>query len=128
MSETPAKKTRKVRRDKGLRLLTSRDLWVLRSIGEQGGISVDQLQALLSREPGHRNRKAPGPNGLSASAVSQVLSRWMEAPALVTYERLYVDEPGWVQLTIHAERALERSCPDLSQAEPCDGQGHYRPA
>ena len=99
---------KKPRRDKGTRLLTSRDVWVLRWIGEQYCARFDQVQQLLSRQPLHRDQaKAPGPGGLTASAVGQVLARWQQDPAYVQYERVYVERPGWIWLTPYGERALD---------------------
>jgi len=88
-------KLRKPRRDKGTRLMTMRDLWVLRWIGEQYAIRFDQLQQLLSREPGHHSLdKAPGSHGVTDSAVDQVIRRWLLEPAWVMYERIYTSAPG----------------------------------
>jgi hypothetical protein len=104
----PQDRRRKVRRDKGTRLLTDRDLWVFRWIGEQYCIRFDQLRELLSREPLHRNQaRAPGPNGLQNTAVDRVIARWTQEPAYVEYQRVHRSTPGWIWLTSHAERALE---------------------
>lgn len=102
------KRVRKTRRDKGARLLTPRDLWVLRWIGEQYCARFDQVQELLSRQPQHRHQaKAPGPGGLTDSAVDQVVARWQQDPAYVDYKRVYVAMPGWIWLTPYGERALD---------------------
>ncbi len=75
--------------------MTMRDLWVLRWIGEQYAIRFDQLQQLLSREPGHHSLdKAPGSHGVTDSAVDQVIRRWLLEPAWVMYERIYTSAPG----------------------------------
>lgn len=88
--------------------MTVRDLWVLRWIGEQYAIRFDQLQQLLSREPGHHSQdKAPGPHGVTDSAVDQVIQRWLLEPAWVVYERIYTNAPGWIWLTRSCERLLE---------------------
>ena len=101
-------KLRKTRRDKGTRLMTARDLWVLRWIGEQYAVRFDQLQQLLSREPGHHNEdRAPGPHGITDSAVDQVIRRWTLEPSWVVYERIYNNAPGWIWLTRSCERLLE---------------------
>jgi hypothetical protein len=103
--ESDEQRDRKTRRDKGRRQLSLRDLWVLRWIAEMYAIRFDQLRQLLSREPGARNGKNPGPEGLTASAVNQVVDRWQESPALVEYERIYRG-PGWIWLTPYAEKLL----------------------
>lgn len=102
-----AERQRKTRRDKGSRQLTARDLWVLRWIADMYAIRFDQLRHLLSREPGQRNGRAPGPDGLTAGAVDQVIRRWQEEPPLVTYERIFTNAPGWLWLTPAAERLLD---------------------
>jgi len=101
------RKQRKTRRDKGTRFLTQRDIWVFRWITEMYTIRFDQLRQLLSRQPSQRNHRSPGPEGITDSAVIQVLRRWQEAPALVEYERIYRDMPGWIWLTPHCERLLD---------------------
>ncbi|MGH2478104.1 MAG: hypothetical protein ACRDHW_00395 [Ktedonobacteraceae bacterium] len=98
---------RKTRRDKGKRQLTPRDLWVLPWIASQYAIRFDQLQELLSREPGQRNKKVTGPGGITDSAVDQVVERWEEDPAFVVYERPHRHTPGWIWLTPYGERALD---------------------
>jgi hypothetical protein len=69
-------------------------------------IRFDQLQQLLSREPGQRNGRAPGPDGITAGAVDQVIRRWMEEPPLVQYERIFTNAPGWIWPTPAGERLL----------------------
>lgn len=98
---------RKTRRDKGVRLLTPRDVWVLRWMAEQYALRFDQLQQLLSRYPSNRNGIEPGPGGLSTSAVLQVIARWQEDPAWVEYQRIHVQTPGWIWLTPYGDRLLE---------------------
>lgn len=95
------------RRDKGLKLITERDEWVLKWIAEQYAVRFDQLAQLLSRQPSNRNRVVPGSFRLSNSAVGQVVRRWEREPAWVEYERIYRATPGWVWLTPYAERMLE---------------------
>lgn len=95
------------RRDKGLKLITQRDEWVLRWIAEQYVVRFDQLAQLLRRQPGNRNRIVPGSFRLSNSAVGQVVRRWEREPAWAEYERIYRTTPGWIWLTPYAERMLE---------------------
>lgn len=97
---------RKTRRDKGMRQLTERDLWVLPWIAEQYAIRYDQLQRLLSRQPGQRNKTKTGPQGITNSAVDQVIDRWLEDPPLVVYDRRFRHTPGWIWLTTYGERDL----------------------
>ena len=106
-SEESGKKPRKLRRDKDKRQFSQRDLWVLPWIASMYAIRFDQLQALLSREPGQRNKKTPGPGGITDSAVNQVIERWQEDPALVVYERPHRHAPGWIWLTPYGERELD---------------------
>src|SRR5260370_16347370 len=77
----------KTRRDKGKRQMAKRDLWVLPWIASMYAIRFDQLQVLLSREPGQRNKTQTGPQGITDSAVDQVIDRWLEDPPLVVYDR-----------------------------------------
>lgn len=97
---------RKARRDKGIRQLTERDLWVLPWIAGQYAIRYDQLQRLLSRQPGQRNKMKTGPQGITNSAVDQVIDRWLEDPPLVVYDRGFRHTPGWLWLTPYGEREL----------------------
>jgi hypothetical protein len=97
---------RKTRRDKGKRQLSKRDLWVLPWIASMYAIRFDQLQVLLSREPGQRNKTQTGPQGITDSAVDQVIDRWLEDPPLVVYDRGFRYTPGWIWLTPYGEREL----------------------
>lgn len=97
---------RKTRRDKGKRQLSERDLWVLPWIASMYAIRFDQLQVLLSRQPGQRNKTRTGPQGITDSAVDQVVDRWLEDPPLVEYDRGFRYTPGWIWLTPYAEREL----------------------
>jgi hypothetical protein len=94
------------RKDKGIRQLTERDLWVLPWIAAQYAIRYDQLQRLLSRQPGQRNKTKTGPQGLTNSAVDQVIERWLEEPPYVVYDRGFRHTPGWIWLTPYGEREL----------------------
>jgi hypothetical protein len=98
---------RKVRCDRGIRLLTVRDVWVLRWVLDQYAVRVDQVQQLLSRQPANRNKLSPGSGGITDSGVLQVIARWREAPAWVEYERIHSYAPGWIWLTTLGERLLE---------------------
>src|SRR5213082_1484203 len=75
----------RARRDKGKRLITARDRLVLAWIAQQYAARLDQVRALLNRAPG-RGGKA------------QVVGRWVDL-GLVSYERVYQREPGWIYLT-----------------------------
>jgi hypothetical protein len=95
--EAPRIRQRRERRDKGIRLCTPRDRWVLRWIAEQDAVRFDHVQQLLSRDPRPRNGvSVPGPAGVSASNVGQVIHRWERLPQWAEYQRIYTDEPGWI--------------------------------
>ena len=66
-------------------------------IAQQYAARLDQVRALLNRAPG-RGGKALSPGGLTLSAVLQVVGRWVDL-GLVSYERVYQREPGWIYLT-----------------------------
>lgn len=100
MHEPQEEKKRKPRRDKGIRLMTARDQWVLAWIAEQYAVRFDHVRQLLSLQPGHRSaRFAPGSDGVSDSDVLQVIGRWEREPAWVGYRRFHVGQPGWVWVT-----------------------------
>ncbi len=87
---------RKTRLDKGVTVITLRDQHTLPWIAEQYAARLDQVQALLSRNPG----PSASTSGISLSATLQVIRRWMELK-LVEYRRIVHGEPGWVWLTPH---------------------------
>ncbi len=98
---------RKTRRDKGMRIMKSRDTRVLCWIAEQYALRLDHLRHLLSREPGHTSERfAPGAAGISDSAIIQVIGRWAQEPAWAEYKRFYVDTPGWVWTTAYGVEVL----------------------
>jgi hypothetical protein len=86
---------RSTRRDKGIRLLTPRDRWVLPWIAEQYAVRFDHLRLLLSRNL----RTVSGRQSVTPSGVRQVLRRWTRAPEWAEYQRIYTDTPGWIWLT-----------------------------
>ncbi len=91
---------RQSRRDKGARLMNSRDKRVLSWVAEQYAVRFDHLRRLLSQEPGHKSDKfAPGARGVSDSDVLQVIKRWEREPAWAVYKRFYVGVPGWIWTT-----------------------------
>jgi len=95
--EAPRIRQRRERRDKGIRLCTPRDRRVLRWIAEQDAVRFDHVQQLLSRDPRLRTcARVPGPAGVSASNVGQVINRWERQPTWAEYRRIYTDEPGWI--------------------------------
>jgi hypothetical protein len=98
---------RRTRRDKGIRLMSSRDRWVLRWIADQYAVRFDHLQALLNRDQRPRNPAcAPGPDGLTVSRVLQVIRRWGREPEWIEYRRFHTDAPGWVWLTSYAQQQV----------------------
>lgn len=91
---------RRARRDKGSRLMNSRDRQLLHWIGEQYAVRFDHLHYLLSLDPRPRNPATlPGPQGITTSAVTQVVRRWTQEPPWARYERIHTDEPGWIWTT-----------------------------
>jgi hypothetical protein len=114
----PRKRTRintRPRRDKGKKLMTTRDRIVLLWIAQQYATRLDQVQVLLSRMPGKGGRPV-SPTGLTLSAVLQVVARWVEL-GFVVYERGDADEPGWVYLTALGLRKLGLSYAPLTPSE-----------
>lgn len=98
---------RRERRDKGTRLMTPRDRWVLRWIADQYGARFDHVRQLLSRDPRTTNPAcAPGPAGVTASNVVQVLGRWSREPQWAEYRRFSTDAPGWVTITQYGMQLL----------------------
>jgi hypothetical protein len=93
------------RRDKGKKLIKPRDIIVLLWVAQQYATRLDQVQELLSRMPG-RGGKQSSPEGLTLSAVLQVVDRWV-ALGLVEYRRIYDSEPGWVWLTPYGLSILQ---------------------
>ena len=80
---------RKKRSDRGSIKITDRDLAILRFVGEQYGVRIDQLARLLKR---------PDDGELSASATRAVVARWDKA-GLVASRKLIADDPRFVWLT-----------------------------
>lgn len=98
---------RRERRDKGIRLCTPRDRWILRWIAEQYAVRFDHVQQLLSRDPRTRNfARSPGPTGISASNVVQVINRWERLPEWAEYRRIYTDAPGWITVAPYGLQML----------------------
>jgi hypothetical protein len=89
------KMARKERRDKGGTLFTDRDDAVLRWVGEQYGIRIDQLRRLLGRSP-ERATKESGLVGLTTAAG--VVGRWKNL-GLVQEQKFRFHEPAWIWLT-----------------------------
>jgi len=86
---------RKKRSDAGAVLMTPRDQMALSWIGQQYGMSIDQLQRLLGQQPG---RGAVHERWISESAARETVTRWKKA-GWVQAGRTWVDEPLWVWLT-----------------------------
>ena len=87
-------KQRKTRYDKGSVKATDRDVLLLTWIAEQYAARVNQVGDLMCLHPG------PGahPDGISESAVYQVVARWRKA-GWVDYQQMLAGEPAWVWLT-----------------------------
>jgi len=98
------------RRDAGEIRLTDRDLWVLRWIGEQYAMRMDQLGRLLGSKPG----AATSVDGvLSERRTRRIVERWRRAGLVETRKILYA-EPGWVWLSRAGLRAVDLQVKYLS--------------
>jgi hypothetical protein len=95
---TPAQagaRQRRERSDKGKVTITPRDAVVLKWIGEQYAVRLDQLQMLL----GHRAQAPTQADGLvSADTARRVITRWAKA-GWVEHRRVFHRQPEWVWLT-----------------------------
>ena len=80
---------RSERSDKGSIKITERDLAILRFVGEQYAVRMDQLTRLLKR---------PAEGSLSDSATRAVVARWEKA-GLTSSRKVIADEPRFVWLT-----------------------------
>lgn len=80
---------RSERSDKGSIKITERDLAILRFVGEQYAVRMDQLARLLKR---------PAKGVLSDSATRAVVARWEKA-GLTSSRKVIADEPRFVWLT-----------------------------
>jgi hypothetical protein len=96
-------KTRKTRSDKGVVLATVRDLHVMEWIGHQYVARLDQVQGLLSREPGAPMRGTE----LALPTVRDQVDRWRRA-GWAEYYRFLADEPGWVWLSRQGLRMVNQ--------------------
>jgi len=95
-SENSAEKSeRKPRSDKGKIYITERDLAVLRWIGDQYGIRLDQLQRLLGR---HAQRETVTDGIVTPQTAHKVVMRWVAA-GLVEREKLFFKQPAWIWLS-----------------------------
>lgn len=93
---------RKPRRDKGTRL-TGRDLTILRWIGEQYAVQMDQPRVLLAL---HSTADLKEAGKVSESVTRHMIERWSTA-GLVKYKKFPVDVPGVVWLTPAGLRTVE---------------------
>lgn len=99
-AEQRGRRLRPVRRDAGQMRWTERDLVVLPWIGEQYAVRLDQLHALLSRQPLGTTKE----NGrVAQTTVRHCLERWRRT-GVAQYMALMVGEPGWVWLTREGQR------------------------
>lgn len=90
----PDLKTRKTRYDRGTIKANDRDILLLTWIADQYAVRFDHVVDLARCYPG------PGanPDGLSVSAVRQVVDRWRRA-GWVEHRQILAGEPPWVWLT-----------------------------
>jgi hypothetical protein len=87
-------KPRKIRYDRGTIKANDRDILLLTWVADQYAARFDTIVDLARRYPG------PGanPNGISASAVRQVVARWRLA-GWVEHRQILAGEPPWIWLT-----------------------------
>jgi hypothetical protein len=83
---------RKVRSDKGIHMLTKRDIITQRWMAEQHGLTHDHLHTLLCREPGTNARFT---DRVSMSAVRMVMARWLAA-GWIEKEKTTITGPTWL--------------------------------
>jgi hypothetical protein len=90
----PGLKPRKTRYDRGTIKANDRDILLLTWIADQYAARFDTIVELARCYPG------PGanPNGLSVSAVRQVVDRWRRA-GWVAHRQILAGEPPWVWLS-----------------------------
>lgn len=90
----PPQKPRKTRHDKGTIKATDRDIYLLKWVADMYAARFDTIEDLVYSNPG------PGanPEGVSTSAVRQVVSRWRRAE-WIEYRQLLAGEPPWVWMT-----------------------------
>jgi hypothetical protein len=94
---------RKARSDKGQIRFNSRDLLLLKWVGEQYAVRLDSLQVLLGL---HALNDTKVENQVSESSARRVVSRWKQEK-LVESRKLFYAEPEWVWLTAHGLRHME---------------------
>lgn len=93
---------RRERSDKGKVTITARDEAVLKWIGEQYAVRLDQLQVLLGRRA---QAQTQAEDLVSADTARRVVSRWAKA-GWVERRKIYHREPEWVWLTRAGMRAV----------------------
>jgi len=92
---TTGARERRERSDKGKVTITPRDAVVLKWIGEQYAVRLDQLQMLLGR----RAQAPTQADGLvSADTARRVVTSWAKA-GWVEHRRVFHRQPEWVWLT-----------------------------
>jgi len=89
----PQKPRRKKRSDSGRVILTTRDLALLKWIGEQYAIRFDHLQVLATRYSADLPNEVLGYHG-----VYGLSSRWVKL-GLVERKKIFVGHPMWLWLT-----------------------------
>ncbi len=95
--------TRKPRSDKGKTTITSRDLVVLRWIGEQYAVRLDHLQRLLALLAGRQTKEE---GRVSRNAALDVIERWKKLNYIES-EQLVQGHPRWVWLSRKGLQAMQ---------------------
>lgn len=85
---------RKPRSDKGLILITDRDLKCLGWIADQYAVRLDQMSQLLTRWHGYGMQG----NELSPTTIKDQIQRWRRA-GWIEYQRVLANSPGWAWVT-----------------------------
>jgi hypothetical protein len=88
------KKARKPRHDKGTIKANDRDIYVLTWVANMYAVPFHIVLDLAREQPG------PGakPDGISVSAVRQIVDRWRRA-GWVGYQQFLANEPPWIWMT-----------------------------
>lgn len=94
MSMKEPLKPRKTRYDRGTIKANDRDILLLGWIADQYAVRFDNVVDLARRYPG----QGANPDGLSVSAVRQVVDRWRRA-GWVEHRQILAGEPPWVWLS-----------------------------
>jgi hypothetical protein len=111
-------KTRKTRHDKGTIKANDRDIVILTWIGDQYAARFDHVVEMARSIPG----QGANPDGISISAVRQIVDRWRRA-SWVGYQQMLAGDPPWLWLTREGLAALDLS--EYKAALPAISRLHH---